>query len=275
VSVRVGILLASAAVSGCGFEVHGTTSDSALPDDMVSPLDMIDVPIPQGRVTAGLVGLWTFSDSNGSQFAMDTSGRQPSVPVELLSGGTIFAPSFSNGRLVATTIARVYSQEGSRLATDCTAGGGATLEAWAVPQFSAEGSPGEPAFVVGLAANVASRNIAILHAGNRWRALVRTSTATDGAPALDSISAPSPATLAHVVVVADGTQRKLYVDGQLESMSAASALQGWDPTYPMAMFDEYQHARQWTGGLALVALYDHALSQADVMRNYLAGAESN
>ena len=138
-----------------------------------------------------------------------------------------------------------------------------------------EGSAAEPAFVVGLAANVASRNIAILHAGSKWRGLVRTSAAPDGSPALDSKSAPSFGSLDHVVLVADGTQRKLYVNGVVEASSPAGALQGWDPSFPMAMFDEYQHARQWTGSLALVALYDHALSETDVMRNFTAGAESN
>lgn len=262
-------------LAACGFEVVGMTPDDARMPDMGPPPEGIDMSMPQGRVTTGLVGLWTFNDQAGSTFAMDSSGKQPAVPAEIFTGGMIFAPAFSNGRLVATTIARVFTQESSRLAMDCIAGGGATLEAWAMPQFDVEGTSAEAAFVVGLAANVGSRNIAILHAGNRWRGLVRTSAAMDGTPALESTTAPTIASLTHIVVVADATQRKLYINGVMEATSAPSALQGWNPTYPMAMFDEYQHARQWTGALALVALYDHALSEADIMRNFSAGSESN
>lgn len=271
--VRLGIVAVMLAPA-CGFEISGSTPDDAK-IDMMMPVEGIDMPMPQGRVTTGLIGLWTFNDPPGSTFALETSGKTPAVPTELFSGGTIVAPAFSGGRLVATSFAWVYSQTNSRLAMNCMTGGGATLEAWAIPQANLEGTSSEAALVVGLTANVGSRNIAILHAANRWRGLVRTGAAPDGTPALDSVSAPNLATLAHVVVVADATQRKLYVNGVMEASSPPGALQAWDPSFPITMFGEYQFARQWTGGLALVALYDHALSEEDVMRNFSAGSESN
>lgn len=99
-------------LAGCTGYVGSATGDAAI-DTSISG-EGIDMPISQGRVRDGLVGLWTFNEQPGSMFALETSGQQPAVPAEVISAGkVVVAPSFSNGRLVATNLARVYTQEGS------------------------------------------------------------------------------------------------------------------------------------------------------------------
>jgi hypothetical protein len=115
----------------------------------------------------------------------------------------------------------------------------------------------------------------LLQAGDKWRGLVRTTAALDGQPDLDSTSLAAvvgkTAGMTHLVLVADATQRILYVDDVPEAIGVPGAPMTWDPTYAMALFDEPQHARQWLGTLALVALYDRGLSAAEVHQNFALG----
>lgn len=223
------------------------------------------------RVRDGLLALWSFDEAAGSLVATDTSGHADPVPLRVEIGGSSAAPTFSSGTLVASQPGRLLSVERSRLPADCIAAQAVTLEVWAAPASAIEGTPTEASFVAGLAANIQARDIAILHAGNHWVGRVRTTAAADGTPSLEA-DVPTSTAMTHVVVVADASTRALYVDGQLAASSAAGPLLGWDPTYPMMLVDEFQHARQWTGTLALVALYGRALTAPEVARNFAAGS---
>lgn len=230
-------------------------------------------PVPM-RIRDGLIALWTFDEQTGTKFALETSGAGTPVPLEVITSTTISPPSFANGNLVALQPARLVSAENSRLSSECAAAGAVTLEAWILPTATSQGSSTEPAFVAGLAANVGQRNIAILQAGDRWLGLVRTTAAQDGTPALLASNTVSLTGMTHVALVADGARRALYVNNEIVSAGAAGGPMSWDPSFPMALVDEYQHGRQWTGTVALVALYRRALTPEEIMQNWVLGPTS-
>jgi len=258
-----------AGLAGCGFDIARGITDAPVPDVPDVPPDMAT-----GRVKPGLIGFWTFDDPPGSMFLADTSGAGTTVPIEVYNQGGIPAPMIANGNLVANVPVRLYTAENSRLAADAVSGGGATLEIWVMPRTNFQGASGEPAFIVGLAANVASRDIALLQDGDKWVGLARTTGALDGSPRLVSSSSASSTAMTHLVLTASPSQRILYVDSVPQVMGTAGPLTGWDLTYPLALLDEYQHARQWTGTVALVALYNRGLSAPEIARNFALGPDA-
>ncbi len=253
------------ALAGCGFDVSATPVD-APGDTPVDQPDVTDVAIP--RVTNGLIGFWTFDEMNDTLFAFDTSGVAPPVDLEVVR--TVPAPAFSNGVLNAETTGRLISLQNVRLSSDASAANGVTLEVWVKASAGLQGSPGEPSFIAGLANTVNTRNVALMQGSDRWIAQVRTST-TDGKPNLVSVSTVSTTEMTHVAVVADATTRSIVINGVVEASSMPGPLIGWDLSYPMAVVDEYQHARQWVGSVALVAMYRRALTPTELQQNYLAG----
>ena len=253
----------------CGFEVTGAPTTDGPIDTQPPPPDIPEPPAT--RVSDGLVGLWTFDDAAGSRLLADTSGATPPIPLEVVVGGSIAEPMLVNGNLVATTPGRIHSALNTRLPREPAMAGAVTLEMWVQPNAAVQGTSLEPSFVGGLAANVASRNIAFLQAGGTWIGLVRTTAAIDGTPALRSSTLASTTKMTHLVLVASPTQRVLYVDNTIEDTGIAGGPLAWDLSYPMALIDEFQHARQWTGSLALVALYRRALTPDEVRQNFAAG----
>jgi len=114
----------------------------------------------------------------------------------------------------------------------------------------------------------------LLQAGDKWVGRVRTTTNQDGTPSLLSTSVASTLAMTHLVLVADATQRILYVDDVPEAIGIPGAPMGWDTSHVMALLDEPPHGRQWLGSLALVALYDRALSVDEVHQNFMSGPDA-
>lgn len=262
----------AACSTGCQFE-HGVAGIDAAGDARDAAPDVLDVDAGLSRVTSGLIGFWTFDDAASSRMLADTSGTAMPVHLEIMSSATIAAPTIANGMLTAELPGRVVSRQNTHLAADCQSAAGVTLEAWIRPSSATEGTASQPKFVVGLAANITSRNVAILQAGDKWVGRVRTTAAADGTPSLVSTSTAMTTDMTHVIITADATTRTMYINDVAEAVDTPGAPMGWDLTYPLAVLDEYQHARQWTGAIALIALYSRALSASEVHENYVAGPQ--
>lgn len=262
------LAIGALALQACGFTVPDAPADARRDGPADVPGD-IDVGIP--RVKQGLIGLWTFNDVPGSQFATDTAGVGAPVPLEVITTDGIAAPTFGGGTITANLPVRLVSSRNSHLASDCVVAGGVSLEAWVKPASATQGTTPEPTFITGLAESIDLRDVGLMQAGTRWLAQVRTA-GTDGKPNLQSTTTAVTSSFTHLVVVANATQRVLYVNGQPEASTPPGPLVGWDPSYAMTLMDEYQHARAWTGTVALVALYNRALTAQEVQQNLSAGA---
>jgi hypothetical protein len=79
--------------------------------------------------------------------------------------------------------------------------------------------------------------------------------------------------LTHVVYTRDAAgNATIYVDG---TAVAATTINGdfsnWDTTFPLLLANEGILNRPWLGEFYLVAIYDQALTVAEVNQNFLAG----
>lgn len=266
------------ALVACSFQGTGqpVVVDAPIVDSLVDGIpDGPDVPPdmpPSTRVQPGLVGLWNFDDASAALDFADTSGFATPVPLEIQTPAPFVRPVIANGIATATQPGRAISDPSPHLAATVVAGGGVTLEAWARPANAMQGAANAPAFIAGLASTVSSRDVVLTQNGTKWAARVRTPN-PDGTPELVSTVNADPLKFTHVVVVADGTRRILYIDGVEERVGVGSLLVGWG-NFQFALFDEPQRARNWLGALALVAIYDRALSEAEVQQNFAAGSDA-
>ena len=79
--------------------------------------------------------------------------------------------------------------------------------------------------------------------------------------------------MTHVVFThrSDGSE-VVYVDGVHNTeFSRLGGVSNWDPTYPLVVGNETNGARPFLGELHLIAIYDRALPEDEVVQNHLAG----
>jgi hypothetical protein len=265
------VLAALACTIGCGFQ-----SAASVVGDAAGGSDGSDAAIDGGvapdtgpplRTRAGLIGLWEFDETAGTTVA-DTSDQVPKVPLTVTVGSVTFAGSTMTPKGVAV----IASGPAPHLNANVLASRAVTLEAWVMAASADQGSLTAPVVIAGLCSSVNARNVSLLQAGKRWLARVRTTADPNGKPDLISTTDLTPGVMTHLVVVADATQRILYVNGKPDSVDLApSAPLNWDKAYKMALGNELSQNRQWAGSFALVAMYDRALSAALVELNRLAG----
>jgi len=272
--VRVA-LACLACAAGCGFQSPAAAidaSDGSGVND--APADAaVDVPDagPSSRTRAGLIGLWEFNETAGTTIG-ETSGATPAVPLTVAPPGMV---TFSAGTMTPVGMDVISSgQARVHLNADVINSHAVTLEAWVMtsPGGGNQGTVAAPVVIAGLCSSVYARNIALLQAGKRWVARVRTTIDVNGGPDLTSSTDITPGAMTHLVVVDDATQRILYVNGKAD---AVDPLPGpplnWDSSYKMVLGNELAGGRQWTGTFALVAMYKQALTSAQVTTNYGAG----
>lgn len=270
---RSGFAVAWALAAGCSFE--GAPPRGIDAPALDAPADVaIDAPVT--RVTAGLVGLWTFDEPAGSLTAADTSGAGTPVALRVVTSAPagLVAPTFADGAITADTHSRLISMpEKSRLTSNIVTGGGVTLEIWLRAKAPSQGDAATPRFIVGLAKNITNRNVALFQRADRWVGVVRTSPSANGGPELVSNSAVSTMEFTHVVIVADPNQRRIFIDDRVELEDpVAGPLATWDPDVLLTLFEEPTGGRYWSGSISLVALYNRALSPDEVHANFVQGA---
>lgn len=259
---------------GCGFQSPaGIGRDAGI--DMA--IDMAPDGDSSMRTRTGLIGLWEF-DETGGMTVHDTSDLTAKVALTV-GPGTV---TFSSSMMTPDGLAVITSSNMPHLDTDVNAAHAVTLEAWVMPSAADQGSLAAPRVIAGLCSKGPTRrNISLLQAGRRWVARVR--TALDPAGRFDDNGKPdlissvdiTPGAMTHLVVVADATQRILYVDGRADATDALpGAPSGWDASYKMALGNELSMDRQWAGTFALVAMYNRALSKELVGMNFHAGANA-
>ncbi|MBC7977233.1 MAG: LamG domain-containing protein [Myxococcales bacterium] len=281
------VLACLACITACGFQSGAGPGDAQIdtvpPDAVVSDAQLPDAPIdapidapvdapPLVRVREGLIGLWTFDEAPGTRVtttAGDTSPTGDPVPLKV-SFGTV---TFADGALTPDGVAVIASDPAPHLNADVVNGGGVTLEAWITTPDDDQGTVTAPVLIAGLSASIMSRNISLLQVGKRWVARVRTTADKNGKPDLTSTTDIVANRLTHVVVVADATQRILYVDSQPVFVDpVAGPPLAWDAAYRMLLGNEFVRGRQWAGSFALVAIYNRALPKPLIDTNFKVGA---
>ncbi|MCA9584396.1 MAG: LamG domain-containing protein [Myxococcales bacterium] len=286
--MRRGRWLLGLVLAACGLDVQGTLApsgagggspdggavpDAALPpgsdggvgDASVDPLDAgPDAPVTRGRVTAGLVALYEMEEAAGS-LAKDTSGVAPAldlvVPVDVTwqTGALRFSSPSRVGSGVAAT--KIYSR--------CVATKEITVESWfsygALPDWSR-------IVVMGSSAGIA--NFAMTTDPTTIGFDLRTTTDLYQRDTM-GVFGQIPSGVHHMVDVRTSAGKKLvYLDGALTITSDQGGdLATWNGLYELSIGNTPFNDRPFFGDVHLVAVYDRALSDAEVGQNFAAGAD--
>jgi len=250
----------------------GTTDCPTEPVDQAgsvpadSPQAKGSEPNGSGRVERGIAALYDFRAGHG-QVVEDVSGVAPPLDLHLVGSdvtwldpqGLRFDGGTARSEGPATKVVEAVERTGEL-----------TLEAWVRSgDLSQEG----PARIATVSDGV-ERDQVNVHLGQETRALSVRLRATCGL--FNWWTVPdvftSEGALLHVALTfVDGVQRT-YVRGELVlAERLEGSLGDWDPDYPLVVGNDATMDRPFHGDVLLVAVYDRALSAAEVARNVSAG----
>ncbi|MEZ6146084.1 MAG: LamG domain-containing protein [Planctomycetaceae bacterium] len=227
----------------------------------------------ESRVTTGLQVLYRCDEQQGTVLH-DSVGVEPALNLSL---GTPESANWQNGWLKVTSSARIRTEgPATRLVEAVRASNTLTVEVWLRPEDDRQKGP---ARIVSISAGPSERNLTVGQDGNRFDVRLRTTrTSTNGIPSTATPeSLVRAGELTHLVYSRDASGSvHIYVNG--ESVANAKVdgdLSNWDEGYPLLLANESSGDRPWLGELHLVAIYDRALSPAEVMQNFKAGVDAS
>jgi hypothetical protein len=233
------------------------------------------VPAASTRDESNAIALWTFQEGQGNT-ALDVSGVPPAMDLTL--SGTEWVPGggieIVSGRAIAS------AETSEKLFNRIASGRGSqqySIEAWVVPANTDQEGP---ARIITYSADTQNRNFMLGQVKYTYVARNRSLAAgvtLNGNPQLQTADADEDlqATLQHVVVTYDQTNgRRIYVNGawtEDQDEVPGAPLINWNPSYRFALGNEVNANRLWRGQFRLVAIYDRAMSQEQIIQNFLAG----
>lgn len=225
----------------------------------------------QGRYEGSLIAKYEFKTGTGT-VAYDTSGVQPELDLNF-SGNVTWVGGWgvnvaAGGKLQGT------SEASSKLYSQISSTGEFSVEAWVAPanvtQMNAD--------IVSYSGGPTARNFTLSQSLYNYNFLVQNShTSANGMPALvtPSTNQVAQATLQHVVLTYDPVSgRQIYVNGTLvasKDPQAGGDLSAWNNTFALVLGSEVSNTQPFAGILRLVAIYNRALTPAQVQLNYNAG----
>lgn len=256
-------------LTSCAFRQGsvGVSSDAAIDDPVLH-----DGP---HRVRAGLIAQYRFDESSGATIS-DTAGS--GAPVDLTIGDPTKV-TWAAGSLSINGPVTIASQSGvpCRINQQAKGSNALTVEAWSTPALASQtGMNGQFARIVTMSINAGARNFAIGQQGTTWAAQALTTNAAvdvQGSPILSGASVV--ATTTHLALTLDPLGRRLYVNGMLIVQdSLGGMLSNWVDGYRLALGAEPSQNDSWHGTISLVAIYDRALSDAEIANNFNLGPDA-
>lgn len=224
-----------------------------------------------GRITTGLLALYTFAEGSGAT-VNDVSGVTPTMNLTITDTNNV--TWLAGGGLRIDTPTLIHSNgAATKIINAAKTNNAFTVEAWVQPANTTQTGP---ARIVTLSGSHVLRNFTLGQQNDTFAGRLRTTgSGTDnGLPTLYTTAGSADMALRHVVMTWDAAgNRTLYVDGVAQATdNLGGNLSNWDDTYEFALANELGgYDRAWLGTYRLAAVYDHALSSADVTQNFNAG----
>jgi len=223
-----------------------------------------------GRVDDGLILFYAFDEGSGSTVT-DQSDVLPKHDLTIADPGNV---AWSTDHLAINT-ATALSTAGAatKVISRAQASGELSVEAWITP---ANATQGGPARIISMSTNAGVRNFMLGQEAGTYAARFRAEGQADGDngnPTIFTTAGTAAASLTHVVHTHDASGAEvLYVNGvEDETFTRTGGLSQWDATYPIVVANEGTNDRAWLGELHLIAIYDRALSAAEIEQNFTAG----
>jgi hypothetical protein len=237
-------------------------------------LGMYDGTVASGgnRYEGGMIAKYQFKEGTGA-VAFDTSGVEPALNLTLSGDvnwvggwGVQFGPNGGRAQGTVATSRKIYDQTRST--------GEYSVELWAAPANVVQ----EDAYLASYSGGAGARDFTLSQRAYQYEALGRSSvTSADGAPSLltKDTDRDAQASLQHVVLTySPTTGRKLYVNGNFTGdvdAQTGGTLGNWDDTFAFLLGNETSGNRKWQGTLRFAAVYNQALTLAQVQQNFAAG----
>lgn len=226
---------------------------------------------PGSRVGNGLIAYYTFTETSGN-VVHDFSGFGSPLDLTIADTNNVTwlansALSIDQGTIISSLV------PANKIATACAATNELSIEAWVAPDNLSQGGPTR---IVTYSVNTASRNWTLGQEGDEYISRLRTTaTNNQGTPDLTTANGPVSTGLQHLVFTRDANGVwNLYIDGAIEASGVRGGnLSNWDTGYEFALVNELTNDRAWLGEMHLVAVYDQALTSAEVQQNLLVGPD--
>jgi hypothetical protein len=222
-----------------------------------------------GRITEGQQALYLFNESGGTTIH-EVSGAGEAIPLKIDNPASV--SWLAGGGILLQSPTFIHSEQApSRLVEALRQTHEITLEAWIEPaNTSQEG----PARIVSLSYDSLQRNFTLGQEAGAYDMRLRTTgTSENGVPSLVTSSGAVGTVLSHVVYTrsAAGTTRFFLNGAEVGSVNTGGDFSNWNETYRLILGNEETRDRPWLGAIHLVAVYNRALSGAEVIQNYSAG----
>ncbi len=228
------------------------------------------------RYSDHLVAFFDFKDGQGP-VARDTSGVEPAMDLSL-EGPTwmsSYGIDIEEGKAQAPpeTARKLFD----RIAHYETGTQQYSVEAWVVPENTDQEGP---ARIISYSTSGGSRNFTlgqVLYTYDFRNRNFDVALSNNGTPSLQTYPADEDlqATLQHVVITYDQFRgRQIWVDGSWTDdldEQPPGRLWNWDAEHSFVLGNERTDDRQWVGKIQLLAIYDHALTGAQIQQNFDAG----
>ncbi|MFZ1292286.1 MAG: LamG-like jellyroll fold domain-containing protein [Melioribacteraceae bacterium] len=227
----------------------------------------VHITSADGRVTRGVQALYNFREGSGNK-VNDVSGVGSKIDLTIFS--TEAVEWNNHGLRIKSEPSISTTSPAQKIIDACKTSDEITLEAWLLPLNNTQTGP---ANIFSLSQDASHRNFTIGQTAGSYDVRLRTSTTDhNGLPSVSSNGVSSD-DFNHVVYTRDENgNAKLYIDGTLRNSSTVSGnFDEWQD-YFLSMGAEVGGGSPWLGTLNLIAVFDRALSNSEVLRNYEYGA---
>jgi len=224
-------------------------------------------PPLSGRTETGLLAFYHFEEGTGNT-AHDTSGVLPALDLTITNPGNV---DWIDGGLSIISITRLLSGlNATKISSACVASNAVTFESWIRPLNATQIGPARIASI----GNTGGRNLTLEQNAAAYETRLRTwNGASNDLTGTSAAGQVTGGALQHVVFTrgADGTAR-IYVDNVLATTTTIGGdFSEWDLDFKLVLGNELSPSFPWLGEFHLFAVYDRALSAAEVEQNFEAG----
>lgn len=164
-----------------------------------------------------------------------------------------------------------HSSSVNRLHDALISGAGISVEVWVATKNDQQAGP---ARIVSYSKDPGLRNFTLAQERRDLVMRLRTTeTDLNGRPALTVTDVFHPDDPQHLLVTYNFFEQRVYVNGHLRLRAPipGGKFANWDPSYSLVLGNEATGNRPWLGKLFLVAIYNRALSEQEIWKNYAAG----
>lgn len=246
--------------------------EGALP--VIDPDIIGQYDIRMERVANGLQALYNFEEGSGNTI-YDISGIGEALNLQVTNASAVsWLPS--GGLSIKTPTLLTSAGPANKIIDACRVTNEMTIETWVKP---AAGKPGTATHIINLSKDPANCNFILSLVTKKEPPtslfevrLQTTQTDSIGTPATRTADGSAKPELTHVVYIRRASgEVKIYLnDVEKISQKIEGDFSNWDENLRLLLANDTTEKHPWLGELHLLAVYDRALSQAEVSQNFVA-----